>query len=194
MNKLVYALANPVKDHLVAHASEWPGVSSLAALESGEALRAKRPRHFFRDDGSMPPTVQLVLVRPPGFEHLSQEEFARTVKERIATAEATAASERARSGGRVLGRSAVLAQRWQDRPRSQEPRRQLDPRVAARNKWRRIEALLQNRAFRDAYTVARTAFVRGIRNIPFPPGTWWLRRFAFASCAEVATPTAEAPA
>ncbi len=31
LNKLIYTLTNPVKDHLVAKATDWPGASSLGA-------------------------------------------------------------------------------------------------------------------------------------------------------------------
>jgi len=60
---------------------------------------------------------------------------------------------------------------------------QSDPRVAARSKWSRIEALLRNRAFRDAYIAARESFVAGVRDVIFPAGTYWLRRFVQATCA-----------
>jgi putative transposase len=43
MDKLVYTATNPVADHLVERAHQWPGVNGLAALLSGRALRATRP-------------------------------------------------------------------------------------------------------------------------------------------------------
>ena len=49
-----------------------------------------------------------------------------------------------------------------------------------------MEALQRNRAFRDAYSAAREAFIKGERDIVFPPGTYWLRRFAKVTCAPVA--------
>jgi hypothetical protein len=177
LDKMVYALANPVKDHLVAHVSAWPGVSSLTAVIRGDALHAERPRHFFRNDGDMPERVTLRFARLPGFEELSNEEFAALVGERIAAVEESAAAQRARAGVRPLGRAGVLAQRWRDRPANHEPRRQLDPRVAAKNKWRRIEALLRNKAFAQAYAAARASLLQGIRDVLFPAGTWWLHRF-----------------
>jgi hypothetical protein len=88
-----------------------------------------------------------------------------------------------------MGRRAVLDQKWNDRPGSREPRRKLDPRVAARSKWSRIEALLRNRAFREAYAAARAAFVTGFGQAIFPAGTYWLRRFAKAICAPCPAPT-----
>ena len=34
-----------------------------------------------------------------------------------------------------------------------------------------------NRAFREAYAAAREAFIAGARDVIFPAGTYWLRRF-----------------
>jgi hypothetical protein len=62
------------------------------------------------------------------------------------------------------------------------------PRVAARSKWSRIEALLRNRTFRYAYIEARDRFVGGVRDAVFPAGTYWLRRFARALCAPFPSP------
>jgi hypothetical protein len=98
--------------------------------------------------------------------------------DRVRQVEDACAVERNRIGRSVLGRRAVLALRWSDRPDTREPRRELDPRVAARSKWRRIEALLRNRDVRDAYKRARDHFINGVRDVLFPAGTYWLRRFA----------------
>jgi putative transposase len=185
---MVYALSNPVKDGLVSKVHHWPGASSLSALEHGKNLVASRPRHFFRKDGDMPEKATLVIVRPKGFEAVTNEAFASRVLERVRAVEIGAAVERQRTGQGVLGRHAALTQKWSDRPASREPRRQLDPRVAARNKWRRIEALMRNREFRAAYAAARDAFVAGVRDIIFPAGTYWLRRFVKTDCAPVPEP------
>ena len=189
MEKMIYVLTNPVKDGLVEKAHHWPGASSLDALMRGKRLVATRPRHFFRDDGPMPETVTLEIARPTGLKEVPDDEFKAMVATRIRAAEEAAASERARTGARVLGRRAVLGQKWSDRPASREPRRKLDPRVAGRSKWSRIEALLRNRVFREAYAVAREAFCAGDRNVIFPAGTYWLGRFVQAACAPAPAPT-----
>jgi REP element-mobilizing transposase RayT len=183
VDKMVYAICNPVKDNLVDKAHHWPGASSLGALMHGKTLVASRPRHFFRDEGGMPDVVSLSISRPTPFKELSHYEFAAMVQERIRAIEQAVAAERSRTGIQVLGRRAILAQRWNSRPTSREPRRQLDPRVAARSKWSRIEALMRNRAFRDAYVAAREAFLAGVRDVVFPAGTYWLKRFVQAACA-----------
>jgi REP element-mobilizing transposase RayT len=189
VDKMVYALTNPVKDKLVEKAHHWPGVSSLDALMHGKTLVASRPRHFFRDEGGMPDVVSLSISRPTAFKDLSQKEFAAMVDLRIRAIEESTADQRRLTGVRVVGRRAVLAQNWSARPMSREPRRQLDPRVAARSKWSRIEALLRDRAFRDAYIAARDSFVAGVREAIFPAGTYWLRRFVQATCAPSPVPS-----
>ena len=77
----------------------------------------------------------------------------------------------------------VLAQSWRSQPASDEPRRNLRPRVATRSKWARIETLLRNRAFVVAYMSAREQWRDGIP-VMFPPGTYWLRRFAHVPVVE----------
>jgi hypothetical protein len=137
----------------------------------------------------MPEVVTLSFARPRGFEHLSSSEFAALVLERVRHTEEAMGAERRRVGATVLGRKAVLAQRWSDRPGTREPRRTLSPRVAARSKWSRIEALLRNKVFRAAYAAARTSFAAGVRDVLFPAGTYWLRRFARAICASCLSPS-----
>jgi hypothetical protein len=87
------------------------------------------------------------------------------------------AAARRRTGTRVLGRRAVLRQSWRDRPASLEPRRGLRPRLAARSKWTRIEALRRDRQFLEDYRASRTDWLAGV-DTTFPYGTYWLRRFA----------------
>ena len=120
---------------------------------------------------------------------MTADEFASLINDKIRALEQAIADERRRSRTPVLGRRAVLKQRWSDRPSTREPRRGLDPRVAARSKWSRIEALLRNKAFRDAYAAARTSFQRGVRDVLFPAGTYWLRRFASAVCMPLPEPS-----
>jgi REP element-mobilizing transposase RayT len=183
MDKLVYTATNPVQDHLVDRVHHWPGVNGLPALLTGRCLRATRPRHFFRPDGAMPEAVEMRLTIPP--ELGPEASVVQELRDRVAAVEAECARERQRTGRRVCGRRAVLAQSWRNHPNSQEPRRNLRPRVASRSKWARIEALLRDRAFVAAYASARDRWREGV-SVEFPAGTYWLRRFAYVSVTEVA--------
>ena len=189
LDKMVYALTNPVKDGLVERAEQWPGATSITATLHGSSLTATRPKHFFREDGPMPETAVLTLARPHGFEHLSTAELTAMLVERVRQVEDASAVDRRRSGTTALGPTRVLSQPWRDRPSGREPHRNLDPRVAARSKWSRIEALFRNKLFQSAYAEARASFVAGLRDIPFPSGTYWLRRFAGALCTPCPTLT-----
>ena len=175
MSKLVYAATNPVKDRLVERVFHWPGVNGLAALLAQRPLNATRPRHFFRPGGTMPSAVTLHLVLPP--ELGDAEAFRAEIRGQVEAAEAAVMAERRQTGACVLGRRAVLQQSWRACPTRPEPRRQLRPRIASCSQWTRVEAHQRNRQFLAAYRAAREHWVAGTL-IPFPIGTYWLRRFA----------------
>jgi putative transposase len=184
IEKMLYALTNPVKDPLVDHVGEWPGVNSYEATINDTALAASRPKHFFREKGAMPESVEVRLSRPQGFENMPQTEFASMIKDRVQAFERSAADERREKGIRVLGREGILNQDWNASPSSHTPHFKLDPRVAAKNKWARIEALARNKAFLEAYLEARRRLKAGATDVVFPAGTWWLRRHAGVPCAD----------
>jgi len=173
--KLVYVATNPVKDGLVAKVHHWPGVNGLGALLADRPMTARRPAHFFRTGGPMPESATLRLTLPR--ELGDADEVRAELRARVAEMEQTLADQRQRAGRRVLGRRAVLHQSWRDSPTTHEPRRNLRPRVAARNVWARVEALLRIRDFLESYPEARARWISGLA-AAFPPGTYWLRRFA----------------
>ena len=175
IDKIVYAATNPVKDGLVAKVHQWPGVNGLRALLERRTIVVKRPRVFFSAHGGLPDELSLTLGLPP--ELGDADAILATIRERVEQVEAAMAAERAHTGARVLGRRGVRKQSWRDRPNSDAPRFGLRPQVACRNKWGRIEALQRNRHFLDAYYQARVLWLAGQPAL-FPPGTYWLRRFA----------------
>jgi len=175
MDKLVYTATNPVQDDLVERAHHWPGVNGLVALLTGRSLRATRPRHFFRPHGPMPDAVEMRLTIPP--ELGPADAVLAELRDRVQAFENERALERQNTGRRIQGRRAVLAQSWREYPTSWAPQRNLRPRVATRNKWARIEALVRDRAFADDYASARERW-RGGAAAVFPAGTYWLKRFA----------------
>jgi putative transposase len=82
-----------------------------------------------------------------------------------------------------LGVARVLAQQATARPRGPKPRRQLRPRVAARETWERIEALRKLMSFLSSYRSALSAWREGTRVALFPPGTYLMRVMHGAVCA-----------
>ena len=173
--KLVYIATNPVKDGLVEKVHHWPGPNFTNALLTGKPMKAHRPKHFFREHGSMPSELELVLKLPDHFT--GKAEFLAELRRRIAEVEQACTHERQRTGRAVLGRRQVLRQSWRDSPTSREPRRDLRPRVASRNKWLRVMALMRNKDWQTEYREARASWLAGLPAM-FPHGTYWLRRFA----------------
>jgi putative transposase len=155
-------------------------MNGLAALLGGHALHATRPRHFFRPQGPMPTAVTLRLALPSELGDPQQQ--LDELRAQVAATEAAMAAERMRIGARILGRRMILRQAWRDCPVSRAPRRNLRPRIAARSQWARLEAFRRNREFLAAYRDARARWVAGDA-IPFPVGTYWLRRFAHVPLA-----------
>ena len=149
-------------------------LNGLAALLSGRPLQATRPTWYFREGGKMPASAILELTIPP--ELGDAETFRREVKEQIDRAVESFNEERRRAGRKVMGRAAVLRQPWSATPTTSTPRGGLRPSIAARSRWSRVEALARNRAFIDAYRVARKAWLAGEPAV-FPAGTYWLSKF-----------------
>lgn len=174
IDKVVYTAANPVLDHLVKRVDEWPGPKMVHAMLQQEPMVATRPDFFFREDGPMPDSVVLRFTIPQELGHAVT--VLDDLRQRIAAVEAEQALIRDATGKRVLGPRAVLRQSWRCSPATREQRRGLRPRVAARSTWSRIAALVRNHAFVKAYQRARAAMLAGT-TVPFPAGTYWLRRF-----------------
>jgi REP element-mobilizing transposase RayT len=176
IDKITYVLANPVAAGLVRHGRQWPGLWS-APEQIDTVIEVRRPEHFFDAGGSLPKTVSLKLSRPRGFD--STKAFRRDLSTSLADREQKAARA---CEGRFLGIAKVLAQPSSSRPRSIEPRRGLNPRIGAGDKWKRIE-LLQDladflRAYRDAWLARRSGRLGTI----FPFGTYQLRVLHGAPC------------
>ncbi|WP_242393408.1 transposase [Anaeromyxobacter oryzisoli] len=182
IEKMVYVLANPVAAGLVRRGREWPGLWSDPNLIGGEPIVAERPTKFFRKLGCMPASANLQLHRPPGFE--SDDAFARRLGKALRDAEDRAAAKLEVEGRSFLGAARVLAQKPHARPAPGEPRRGLNPRVACRAKWKRIEALQRLEEFGRAYQAALESWRTGVRDVLFPPGTWLMRVQHSALCGE----------
>ena len=175
IDKIVYSATNPVQAGLVEKAHHWPGVNTLSALLEGRTIKVKRPKFFFRADGPMPEEIELRVGLPP--ELGDPDPLLDTIRRKVAQVEERMAAARRQTGARVLGRRGVLAQSWKATPSTVRGPRDIRPQIAARETWRRLEAIQRNRDFQRAYRAARERLVAN-DPIPFPPGTYWLRRFA----------------
>jgi len=169
--KIIYTLVNPVADHLVARADEWPGATSLRLNLTGDAIVARRPA-FFRADGPMPSQVTLRAVRPTAYEDLSQEEWAKLLRKEIDEHEKRARSERRKKGITVLGAKAVLAARHTQRAKKPDPQDAGKPVLACQHPELRRYLLAEVLAFRSAYRHAWNAWAAGHKDVVFPAGTY----------------------
>jgi len=167
--KAAYVLANPVAAGLVRRGRHWPGLWSSPDRIGAEPTEARRPSHFFDPMGYLPAAVPLQLFAPPGFQ--SVEAFTGQLGAALADQECQAA----RKHREVLGAARVLAQKPAGRPAVGEARRKLSPRLAARDKWKRIEALARLVEFLRSYREAWAARRNGARDTVFPAGTYQLR-------------------
>ena len=179
VRKAAYVLGNPVSAGLVPTGREWPGLWTAPEQLGSTTLVAPRPRVFFSSTGDMPASAELVLATPRGFS--SSEEF----RELVAAALNEIEDARRREVGArgFLGRKRVLGQSPFARPAPGEPRRELNPRVAARDKWKRIEAISRLVDFLRAYRCAWRARRAGDADVVFPAGTYQLRIEHAVRCA-----------
>jgi REP element-mobilizing transposase RayT len=169
VDKAAYALANPVAAGLVRSGRLWPGLWSAPERVGSEAFEVRRPKRFFDEKGTLPEKARLKLTPPPGF---TAEEFRERLSARLAELEARAAKEHRTE---FLGAVRVMAQKPTARPGPGEPRRGLSPRVATRDKWKRIEALGRLKEFLSRYRAALAERLAGNLEAVFPRGTYLLR-------------------
>jgi REP element-mobilizing transposase RayT len=169
LDKVTYVLANPVAAGLVPHGKQWPGLWS-APEKIDTSIEVRRPDFFFSRNGTLPEKVTLHLSRPPGFQ--STKAFRRDLSASLAEREHRAALEHR---GIFLGVTRVLAQDPTSRPRTGEPRRGLNPHLAARDKWKRLELLHALVDFLRSYHDAWLARRNGRPKVVFPYGTYQLR-------------------
>jgi putative transposase len=181
-NKMIYSLTNAVKDHLVDKALNWPGFNSLRYQLADKPVVVKRPSWFFDKNGELPEQVELSFKRPPEFAHLSHQQWTDKIREAVAEQERKAAEQRRREGRSIVGRKAIRRQSPYSCPKTCTERRGLRPRVASRNKRRRIELLGANKRFIERYHDALRRRRFGELDVAFPYGTYKLWVQGVARC------------
>lgn len=188
LKKTIYTIANPVKANLVASARRWPGLVSLPTM-TGQEQTFKRPRTFFRASGPLPAEANFQTQPLPAFAEMKLGSYIALLKRALEDQEEELALNRRREGTKLLGRREVLRQSPFARPQSQESRRQLNPSVATRNKWARIEALGRLKEFVASYRNAWRRWRDGDHDVMFPYGTYALRLFSGVQCAGPPVPS-----
>ena len=185
LKDIVYTYTNPVEAGLVKWAKHWAGFSTYG-WKFGESRRFHRPNWFYDPDNpKLPDYVDITLVRPDIFPELSDDELYDLIYEKVHEAELKFQAEvAATKGGRFMGRSKLLKQRWDRRAKSKEERFTLTPTVASTCKWARIARLQRKEEWEREYADARDAELAG-ESPEFPYGTYWMRIFAGVRVAAV---------
>ncbi len=189
LDKIVYTLANPIEAGLVANLREWPGVVTQLKDLAGGRWVCERPAFFFRQKGQpdeLPAAVELTFTKPPAFADMPDEEFRQVGRTAFHSRVRAIKKKRVEQGKHgFLGREAVLAQ--VNNPfatsGSSRPKRGLCPRLACRDKWRRIELCVTLTDFYASYRRAWAAWRDGRRDVVFPAGTYLMRVLYGVTCA-----------
>ena len=175
--KMVYTIANPVAAGLVERAAEWAGLKTLpSGIRSQGGEDFERPAQFFRSAGGLPDVARLRFTKPPGFDELSDDEFAERLQRLVTEREKTIAAQLAASGRTVAGAARASQVHWSTAPARRAPQRGRVPHIAAREPERRLGALGRLATFRAEYAEALKRYRRGERDVVFPAGTYALRR------------------
>ena len=157
-----------------------PGSGPIPTRSAAAPIEARRPadllpaeRKDAGDDGARAnPTSRLLLrggVQRPALRGARGARAAGRARARI-------------RGPGVPWRGARAGAEATRSPGDRGAERKLNPRVAARDKWKRIEALGRLAEFVEAYRAAWTRLKAGIRDVLFPAGTYWLRVAHGARC------------
>jgi REP element-mobilizing transposase RayT len=170
-DKIAYVVANPVAAGLVEQPREWPGL--VAWGESSR--RVVRPTSYFRAGGTCPPEIELRLEAPlprdprPGLPRDWKKFVGQAIEAKV---EAAQASLRRAGERRFRGRAAVQSAPVNKQARSEEKRFGVTPTFAAKAQSVRESLRRVERQFRMSYRVALEGWRSGLRDIPFPFGTW----------------------
>jgi REP element-mobilizing transposase RayT len=181
LEKVVYTICNPVSSFLVDSRDKWPG---LVADWTTKPIRATRPDWYFRPDGCMPEQVTLELAPPNAVEGSARTALTRRLRKKAAAREAELRRDARKNRIKFLGVERVLRQKVTDAPHTVAPRRGISPRIAAKDRWRRIEGIRRVDAFVKSYRVAWLQWKAGFRDVEFPAGTYAMRVHQGARCAD----------
>ncbi len=173
--KIVYTLNNPVAAGLVAFGDEWPGLRTTPEDWAGAPYVVDRPPVHFSDTGKMPAQLELRIVRPPIYGHLSDDALVRGTRLSIQKQETGLRKAILARGGSFLGAEACKTVDPASSPTTPAPRRNLKPRFATRSAARLRDAVNEHKSWLRSYARSVLALVRGAQDVVFPAGTWGRR-------------------
>ncbi|MES1241771.1 MAG: transposase [Acidobacteriota bacterium] len=180
VGRLQYLLAHGVKEGLVAHAREWPGIHCVREILAGEPIRGlwfdRTQEYAARNRGEELSRLKYAsaesfeLTPLPCWAHLPAEAYRQQVAALVEQVEIEAAAELAKRGRGPLGVAGVLRQSPETRPirskRSPAPLYHAATRAVRKAFWEAYCLFVS--AFRDASERLRA----GDRMARFPLGSF----------------------
>lgn len=185
IEKLAYAMANPVAAGLVQRAAQWPGITMQPEQLGSTTWTAARPNFYFDEDNAAWPRTATLQFTMPALD-MRDADVRESVRVELDALELAARNEAAANGRHFSGPAQLAGLSPYDRAKSWEPVRGRNPSFAVGRGQREAfsEAVLQLRAFRKAYRTALDQWRTGLRSVLFPLGTWlmrWMHRVDVAS-------------
>ncbi len=171
-----YLLAQGCKEHLVKSPLDWPGVSCVPTLVTGQRLEGV---WFWRDDRykakrsgkrvtryAMTERYEVKFAKLPCWRHLSDSDYQAHVAKLVQRIESEARHEREVTGKRVLGAAAILSASPHTRPDDLE--RTPAPLCHASTSEIRASYEVRYRSFADAFRAAATRLKEALPKEGFP--------------------------
>jgi len=186
VERAVYMLANPVAAGLVRTPWEWPGlITPRAHLGRGTGPTYRRPSAFFREDGPVAASGELVSHAPEGVDaDVLRARIFRDLDVAVA-----AAHQRIQSEGRAfVGVEGLRRLNPFGRPRKRRPRRagraaDRRPTLLGSSVEETASMRARSQTFRERYAEALARLRQRAADVLFPPGTFMLWRFFGAARA-----------
>ena len=179
MERIVYTLTNPVAARLVSNGEKWPGVW---LYKRSHSQTVERPDVYFAEDGDMPKQIELNIKPPPQFQHLGVEMYEQLIAQKLEEEVQNIHKEMASLNRSFLGVQGIMQQSPFSSPVGKEKHFGINPKIAAKNKWLRIEAIQRHKVFINDYRKARETWKEGDRDVLFPAGTYYLRIYSGVKC------------
>jgi hypothetical protein len=175
-----YLCSHGVKENLVGHLRDWPGLHCIRQIVDGEPLTgtwydrtqeyiARRLRGEDPDPLRFTTRETVTLTPLPCWKHLSPEAYRQRVANLAREIEEEAAETRKRTGAQSLGRKTVLAQDPLSRPK--KLKKSPAPLFHAATKAMRRYLWEGYAWFVAAYRTAAEKLQQGDPDPGFPPGS-----------------------
>jgi REP-associated tyrosine transposase len=187
LDKVAYALANPVACGGVRYARDWPGVTQRVNELGRSVVDCERPDVPFLTGEMWPERIELAFVWPPRvYAELSGREARSRIAALLDVRERDAHAQFRKKGWSFLGAERCVRTSIYRRATTPEPLRDRVPTFAhGGDRDVRKRAIAERRAFRAAYACALELWRAGVADDAiFPAGTWWMRVFHGARCDE----------